>query len=94
MPVTEPVEEMVGVRLPDGTLSTLPVRVEPVRPWTVHLVQHSHTDIGYTRTQTEILAEQVRYALVTNADLGNVPHGGQAIGGNNSGEQFFYRTPQ
>lgn len=40
------------------------------------------------------VAEQVRYALVTNADLGNVPHAGQAIGGNNSGEQFFYRTPQ
>ena len=40
------------------------------------------------------IAERVRYALVTNADLGNVPHGGQAIGGNNSGEQFFYRTSQ
>ena len=40
------------------------------------------------------VAEQVRYPLVTNADLGNVPHAGQAIGGNNSGEQFFYRTPQ
>ncbi|MEZ4867218.1 MAG: ABC transporter substrate-binding protein [Caldilineaceae bacterium] len=37
------------------------------------------------------IAEQVRYALVTNAKLGNVPSGGQAIGANNSGEQFFYK---
>lgn len=36
------------------------------------------------------IAEKVRYALVTNAKLGNVPSVGQAIGANNSGEQFFY----
>jgi hypothetical protein len=35
--------------------------VRPVRHWTVYLVQHSHTDIGYTRPQTEILAEHLRY---------------------------------
>ena len=34
---------------------------KPVRPWTVYLVQHSHTDIGYTRSQAEILAEHLRY---------------------------------
>ena len=33
----------------------------PVRHWQVNLVQHSHTDIGYTRSQTEILAEHLRY---------------------------------
>ncbi len=37
------------------------------------------------------IVENVRYALVTNAKLGNVPSGGQAIGINNSGEQFFYK---
>jgi peptide/nickel transport system substrate-binding protein len=37
------------------------------------------------------IVENVRYALVTNAKLGNVPSGGQAIGANNSGEQFFYK---
>jgi peptide/nickel transport system substrate-binding protein len=37
------------------------------------------------------IAEKVRYALITNSKLGNVPIGGQAIGGNNSGEQFFYK---
>lgn len=33
----------------------------PVRKWQVNLVQHSHTDIGYTRSQTDILAEHLRY---------------------------------
>ena len=34
---------------------------KPVRKWTVYLVQHTHTDIGYTRPQQEILAEHLRY---------------------------------
>lgn len=33
----------------------------PVRKWQVNFVQHSHTDIGYTRSQTDILAEHLRY---------------------------------
>lgn len=39
----------------------LTVAVKPVRKWQMNLVQHSHTDIGYTRSQTEILAEHLRY---------------------------------
>ena len=39
----------------------LPVTVHPVRHWQMNFVQHTHTDIGYTRSQTEILAEQLRY---------------------------------
>ena len=31
------------------------------REWTVYLVQHTHTDIGYTKPQTEILSEHLRY---------------------------------
>jgi alpha-mannosidase len=33
----------------------------PVRKWQVNFVQHTHTDIGYTRSQTEILAEHLRF---------------------------------
>ena len=33
----------------------------PVRKWRVNFVQHSHTDIGYTRAQDEILAEHLRF---------------------------------
>lgn len=35
--------------------------VKPVKKWKVNFVQHSHTDIGYTRSQMEILAEHLRY---------------------------------
>ncbi|HKL33190.1 MAG TPA: hypothetical protein VJ919_11680, partial [Tangfeifania sp.] len=35
--------------------------LKPVRKWRVNFVQHSHTDIGYTRPQTQILAEHLRY---------------------------------
>lgn len=37
------------------------ITIKPVRKWRVNFVQHSHTDIGYTRPQTEILAEHLRY---------------------------------
>ncbi len=37
------------------------VMLEPVRPWTVYFVQHTHTDIGYTRPQTEILPDHLRF---------------------------------
>ena len=33
----------------------------PVRHWMIYLVEHTHTDIGYTRPQTEILPEHLRY---------------------------------
>ena len=35
--------------------------LHPARKWQVNFIQHSHTDIGYTRPQTEILAEHLRY---------------------------------
>jgi hypothetical protein len=37
------------------------VPMRPPRRWTLYLVQHTHTDIGYTRPQTEILPEHLRY---------------------------------
>lgn len=37
------------------------VKVSPVKKWKVYLIQHTHTDIGYTRPQTEILREHLRY---------------------------------
>jgi hypothetical protein len=35
--------------------------LNPVKKWRVNFVQHSHTDIGYTRSQTDILAEHLRF---------------------------------
>jgi glycosyl hydrolase family 38 len=35
--------------------------IKPIKEWEIFLVQHTHTDIGYTRPQTEILPEHLRY---------------------------------
>ena len=37
------------------------VLLQKADKWTVYLVQHVHTDIGYTRPQTEILPEHLRF---------------------------------
>ena len=37
------------------------VKVPVARHWQMNLVQHTHTDIGYTRSPMEILAEHLRY---------------------------------
>ncbi len=51
----------VELEYPGGARRELSGVVEPVRPWMIYLVQLSHTDIGYTRPQTEILPEHLRY---------------------------------
>ena len=35
--------------------------ISPFHHFTIYLVQHAHTDIGYTRPQTEILPDHLRY---------------------------------
>ena len=58
--VTSPTE--LQFRLVAGKFTqTLQLEQRPVRKWKVNLVQHSHTDIGYTRSQSEILGEHLRY---------------------------------
>jgi alpha-mannosidase len=37
------------------------LRLEPVRNWQVNFVHHTHTDIGYTRSQTDILGDHLRF---------------------------------
>jgi alpha-mannosidase len=53
----------VRVRVESAGLSREfgPFTVAAPRKWTVYLTQHTHTDIGYTRPQTEILPEHLRY---------------------------------
>ncbi len=58
-PVSKP--GTARVRITGAVEYALECPIGPVRPWTVHLVQHVHTDIGYTRPQTEILPEHLRY---------------------------------
>ena len=61
-------EAAVSVRIEIGSqvVSDTLIDLKPVREWQVNLVQHTHTDIGYTRPQHEILSEHMRiidYAL-------------------------------
>ncbi|MEP0847560.1 MAG: glycosyl hydrolase family 38 [Phycisphaerae bacterium] len=63
-----PMDVTVRVRSGDTDLHVLTASVQPVRHWTINLVQHTHTDVGYTRPQTEILPEHVRF-IDTALDL-------------------------
>lgn len=59
-PVSKPSKVKMKVVAGNFTMNNT-VTLNPVRKWKIDLVQHSHTDIGYTRSQTEILAEHLRY---------------------------------
>lgn len=62
----------------DGQTFSNSLTVKPVRHWTVYLVQHTHTDVGYAEANDEIMAEQLRYidyALDFCRDTDNFPPG-------------------
>lgn len=66
VPLNGPVPEggsevKVAIRVGGNHAEFGPFKIDPPRNWTVYLVQHTHTDIGYTRPQTEILPEHLRY---------------------------------
>jgi len=56
-------EKEVSITMASGAkqLCQTSVKAFPVRKMTLYLVQHTHTDIGYTKPQTEILREHIRY---------------------------------
>jgi hypothetical protein len=56
-------EKEINIGLSAGAkpLDQLSAKAFPVRIRTIYLMQHTHTDIGYTKPQTEILAEHIRY---------------------------------
>ncbi len=59
--VEEPTEFIASIKIGKKTPIEKKFTMQPVQDWTVYLVQHTHTDIGYTRPQTEILPEHLRY---------------------------------
>jgi hypothetical protein len=61
VPLTGPAPVTVRVESHGSSRDFGPFTVRPPRQWTVYLTQHTHTDIGYTRPQTEILPEHLRY---------------------------------
>jgi|WetSurMetagenome_2_1015567.scaffolds.fasta_scaffold00003_122 alpha-mannosidase len=59
-PVAEPQKIALKVKVGSYVMNS-DVILTPVKKWKIDFIQHSHTDIGYTRSQTEILAEHLRY---------------------------------
>ncbi len=59
--VTRPDKIILTVKIDDNPAEKYPFTLVPPKKWQIYFVQHSHTDIGYTRPQSEILAEHMRY---------------------------------
>jgi hypothetical protein len=51
----------ISAKIDDKAVEKYTVNLVPPKKWQIYFVQHSHTDIGYTRPQSEILAEHMRY---------------------------------
>jgi alpha-mannosidase len=59
-PVTASETVPVSVTVGSQVIAQKDVELEPVRPWVVYILMHSHVDIGYTDIQPHIAAKQVR----------------------------------
>ncbi|MEO5602775.1 MAG: glycoside hydrolase family 38 C-terminal domain-containing protein [Cyclobacteriaceae bacterium] len=59
--VTRPGKIVIIAKIDDKPAEKYPWTLIPTKKWQVYFVQHSHTDVGYTRPQSEILAEHMRY---------------------------------
>ena len=54
--------KVTGLKLlVDDKTTSITATAMPSRKWRVNFVQHTHTDIGYTRPQSDILAEHLRF---------------------------------
>ncbi len=59
--VKRPSKITITAKINDQAPVKYPFTLVPPKKWEIYFVQHSHTDIGYTRPQSEILAEHMRY---------------------------------
>ncbi len=59
--ISSPRKVNISVKGDKSFSGKFPLTLTPVKKWEIDLVQHAHTDIGYTRPQSEILAEHMRY---------------------------------
>jgi alpha-mannosidase len=59
--VTNPKKASFSAKIDDEPVQTVSLTIVPPKKWEIYFVEHSHTDIGYTRPQSEILAEHMRY---------------------------------
>ncbi len=80
--VTRETKLRVGIESAGRRLDTAGVILKPVRPLTIFLLPHSHTDIGYTALQTEIETRQVnnlRLGIETARKTAQYPPGARFI---------------
>jgi alpha-mannosidase len=59
--VSKKKERIISIHKDDEDPQIEKFILSPVKKWFVYLVQHTHTDIGYTRPQSEILPEHLRF---------------------------------
>ena len=59
--VTKESKITITAKIDNNAAVKYPVTLIKPKKWGIYFVQHSHTDIGYTRPQSEILAEHMRY---------------------------------
>jgi alpha-mannosidase len=59
-PVTAPVEKTLSISA-GATRAERAIQLEPVRHWEVHMLHHTHLDIGYTHHQSEVARVQWDY---------------------------------
>jgi len=59
--VTQPQKINISVKRDNLAPEKYQVLVSPVKKWEIYLVQHTHTDIGYTRPQDEVLRDHLRF---------------------------------
>ena len=59
--VTKESKITITAKIDNNAAVKYPVTLIKPKKWEIYFVQHSHTDIGYTRPQSEILAEHMRY---------------------------------
>ncbi|MDQ1256114.1 MAG: alpha-mannosidase [Candidatus Hydrogenedentes bacterium] len=73
----------VSIEAGDKVLAQSELVLEPVRPWTIYMMHHTHLDIGYTHVQTEV--EQIQWRHLEQAmELA------KATAGNPEGSRFVW----
>jgi len=59
--VDKPASVDVEVKVAGESIGRQSVTINPVRKWEVHLLHHSHVDIGYTHVQTDVIQKHFDY---------------------------------